>query len=86
MAMNVYKLGSHPLDISCKVSIVGSDDRTGKKRLYAKECYNNKLCTTQNINMTEVVVSCLKAISRLLARVPLVTSNRMFIKISHNFR
>ena len=33
MAMNVYKLSSHPLDIACKVSSAGSDDRTGKKRL-----------------------------------------------------
>jgi len=31
--MNVYKLGSHPLDIPCKVGSVGSDGRTGKKRL-----------------------------------------------------
>jgi hypothetical protein len=31
MAVNVYKLGSHPLDIPCKVGSVGCDDRTGKK-------------------------------------------------------
>jgi hypothetical protein len=29
MAMNMYKLGSHPLDIPCKVRSVDPDDRTG---------------------------------------------------------